>query len=143
VFQPRTIFSTPASQGLQVWFDYPYFLEAGPCEYQLIVHAKTSNGLWITNLHWDFGDGSTLDVPFTWQSVVTDSRTHGYANAGTYTVSVTAYDSAGNSYIGYWGLYDAFPTSCIREPGTTAGPTSVILNVVFQNNLIRLKSFQV
>jgi hypothetical protein len=130
----RTTFSKPASQGLQVWFDYPYFLEAGPCEYQLVVHAKTSNGFWITNLHWDFGDGSTLDVPFLWESLVSDSRIHGYASAGTYVVSVTASDSAGNTYTGYWGLFDAFPTSCIREPGPMAGnPTPTVSNAIAQS----------
>ena len=106
----------PADAGLQVWFDTPYFLEAGPCEYQLVVHAKASSGFTITNLHWDFGDGSILDVPFARESFVSDSRVHGFATARTYVVAVTASDSGGNSAVGYWGISDAFPTSCLRSP---------------------------
>jgi PKD repeat protein len=85
-------------QPLLVWFDsppqltilYPTFLEFN-------VAAETSPGLWITWLHWDFGDGSTLDVPFSAQSYVSDVRYHQYTQPGTYTVAVTAYDNMGNS----------------------------------------------
>ena len=123
--QSKTSISASSSQGLQVWFDTPYFLGAGPCDYQLVVHAKTSSGFEITNIHWDFGDGSTLDVPFIGESLVRDSQIHGYATAGTYIVAVTASDSGGNIGTGYWGLYDAFPTSCARallQP-TSSNPT--------------------
>jgi hypothetical protein len=113
---------TSQASVLKVWFDIPYFLDTLPCSYQLVVHAQTTNGLSIINLHWDWGDGSTLDVPFAGSNQVTDSRTHGYVNAGTYVVSVTATDSAGNTGIGYWGLDDAFPASCQRPVGT-AGVT--------------------
>jgi hypothetical protein len=65
--------------------------------YEFNVAAATSNGLWITGLHWDFGDGSTLDVPFSAESAVSDLRYHAYSQSGLYTVSVTAYDSMGNS----------------------------------------------
>lgn len=104
-------------QRVQVWFETPYFLGSGPCQYQLVVHAKTSSGFWITSLHWNFGDGSTMSVPFAAGNQVTDSRVHGYATARTYVVSVTAFDSAGNIGTGYWGLSDAFPSSCVRSPG--------------------------
>ena len=113
---------TSQASVLKVWFDIPYFLDTPPCSYQLVVHAQTTNGLSIINLHWDWGDGSTLDVPFAGSSQVTDSRTHSYVNAGTYVVSVTATDSAGNTGIGYWGLDDAFPASC-EIPVGTAGVT--------------------
>jgi hypothetical protein len=127
-FHAKSSLSAPTGHGLQVWFDTPYFLEAGPCEYQLVVHAQTASGLWITSLHWNFGDGSTLDVPFNGVSQVRDSRVHGYTTQGTYVVGVTATDSAGNTGTGYWGLYHAFPTSCVRLPSPTRGgsPTTML-----------------
>ena len=126
----------PANSGLQVRFDIPYFLGAGPCEYQLTVHATSFRGLWITNLHWDFGDGSTLDVAFAVGSQVVDSRLHGYARAGTYVVAVTATDSAGNTGMGYWGLSDAFPTSCIRG----LGPSERSVPATIWNAMIQLRN---
>lgn len=102
----------PTDQGLRVWFDNPQFLVGSdPCAYQLYVHAQTSNG-WITNLHWDFGDGSTLDVPFSAQSVVSDARTHIYAGSGPYAVTVTAYDSAGDTGNAGRILTNVMPGSC-------------------------------
>lgn len=67
-----------------------------PRAYQFNVSAETASGLTITNLHWDFGDGSTLDVPFSAQNVVGETRYHIYSQAGTYNVSVTATDNSGN-----------------------------------------------
>ncbi|MBI4332702.1 MAG: PKD domain-containing protein [Chloroflexi bacterium] len=55
----------------------------------------TVNGLTISNvdnitrIHWDWGDGSSGDSWFP--------ASHAYAAGGTYTISVTAYDSAGRS----------------------------------------------
>jgi hypothetical protein len=83
---------------LQVWFDAaPQLTTAYPPAYVFNVAAKTASGLWITSLHWDFGDGATLDVPFSGQSQVSDIRAHEYATQANYCVSVTAYDSAGNT----------------------------------------------
>lgn len=83
---------------LQVWFDAaPQLTTAYPPAYVFNVAAKTASGLWITSLHWDFGDGATLDVPFSGQSQVSDIRAHQYAAQANYCVSVTAYDSAGNT----------------------------------------------
>ncbi|HUK29175.1 MAG TPA: PKD domain-containing protein [Candidatus Acidoferrales bacterium] len=85
-------------EALQVWFNgAPLLITTYPMAYQFTVAAMTSNGLWITNLHWDFGDNSTLDVPFSAQSQVSDMRFHAYSQSGLYTVSVTAYDNGGNS----------------------------------------------
>jgi len=87
-----------ADQPLLVWFDsppQPTFLY--PTAFQFNVAAKTSTGLWITWLHCDFGDGSTLDVPFSAQSYVSEARYHIYAQPGAYVVTVTAYDNMGNS----------------------------------------------
>jgi PKD repeat protein len=88
----------PTDQPLQVWFDgTPELTTSYPTNYEFNVAAKTSTGLWITTLHWDFGDGSTLDVPFSAQSWINDVRYHAYSQPGNYTVSVTAYDNMGNS----------------------------------------------
>lgn len=88
----------PTDQTLQVWFNgLPLLTTAYPTNYEFNVAAETSSGLWITSLHWDFGDGSTLDVPFSAQSEVSDIRYHAYSEAGLYTVTVTAYDNIGNS----------------------------------------------
>ena len=86
------------TQVLTVWFDAPPQLTISyPPAYLFNVAAKTAPGLWITNLHWDFGDGATLDVPFSAQNQVSDIRAHQYANSANYCVTVTAYDNAGNS----------------------------------------------
>ena len=91
-------FSSTASQVLQVWFDAaPQLTIAYPQAYVFNVAAKTDSGLSITRLHWDFGDGSTLDVPFSGQSQVSDMRAHQYANQANYCVTVTAFDNAGNT----------------------------------------------
>ena len=82
---------------LTVWFNGAFQLTmAYPPAYEFNVAAKTAPGLWITNLHWDFGDGSTRDVPFSAQSQVSDIEDHQYANPGNFCVTVTAYDSAGD-----------------------------------------------
>ena len=88
----------PTDQPLQVWFDSPPQPTLQyPTAFEFNVAAKTSTGLWITSLHWDFGDGSTLDVPFSAQSYVSEARYHIYAQPGAYVVTVTAYDNMGNS----------------------------------------------
>lgn len=67
-----------------------------PTFYEFNVAAQTSPGLWITCLHWDFGDGSTLNVPYSTRSYVSEVRYHQYTQPGVYTVAVTAYDNMGN-----------------------------------------------
>jgi hypothetical protein len=85
------------NQVLHVWFDAaPQLTTLYPPAYLFNVAAKTAPGLWITSLVWNFGDGSTLTVPFSAQSQVSDIRAHVYATQGDYCVTVTAYDSAGN-----------------------------------------------
>jgi len=89
--------SAQANQIVQVSFDAtPSLTIMYPRAYQFNVSAETASGLTITNLHWDFGDGSTLDVPFSAQNVVGEIRYHIYSQAGTYNVSVTATDNSGN-----------------------------------------------
>ena len=85
------------NQTVQVSFDaVPSLTIMYPRAYQFNVVAETSSGLTITNLHWDFGDGSTLDVPFSAQNVVGEIQYHIYSQAGTYNVAVTATDNSGN-----------------------------------------------
>ena len=131
-------YGTAANQPLQVWFDSPQLLTYNPCAYLLIVNAKTSTDLSITTLHWDFGDGSTLDVPYSTQSYVTDTRTHIYQSTGTYSVTVTAYDNTGNSGTSSVTLANVTPGSCTHDPGITNAPTGS--NAVIQNHQTSLPS---
>lgn len=90
-------FHAADSQVVQVWFDSPPQPSAlYPPAYMFNVHATTSSGLWIKSLHWDFGDGSTLDIPFCCQSQISDQRAHKYMNQANYIITVTACDNAGN-----------------------------------------------
>ena len=96
--RPGALEAGPAnSQVLRVWFDAPPQLTTlYPPAYLFNIAAKTAPGLWITTLVWNFGDGSTLTVPFSAQSQVSDIRAHVYATQGNYCVTVTAYDSGGD-----------------------------------------------
>jgi len=114
--RPQITLSSPASQGLQVWLDRPQLLDADPCAYEFDVHAQTSSGLWITSLRWNFGDGSTLALPFSALSVVDDIRTHIYSVTGTYSVSVVAFDNAGDSGSAGQTLTNVIPGSCNPDP---------------------------
>jgi len=108
--------STPV---LQVWFDAPPQRTISyPPAYLFNVAAKTASGLWITNLHWDFGDGATLDVPFSAQSQVSDIRAHQYASQSNYCVTVTAYDSAGNTASASQPLMPVHDFSLAVNPAT-------------------------
>ena len=83
---------------VKVWFEAsPELTILYPTFYEFNVAAKTHHHLSITDLHWDFGDGSALDSPYSTLSYVSEARYHEYAQPGTYTVTVTAYDTAGNS----------------------------------------------
>ena len=127
-------FGVESSQVLTVWFDAaPQLTIAYPPAYLFNVAAKTASGLWITSLHWDFGDGATLDVPFSGQSQVSDIRAHQYATQANYCVTVTAYDSAGNTAVVSQPLmpnYDftltATPTTQNVVPGGSASYTVAV-----------------
>ena len=112
-------FGLANAQVLQVWFDAaPQLTTAYPPAYLFNVAAKTASGLWITSLHWDFGDGATLDVPFSGQSQVSDTRAHQYASQTNYCVSVTAYDSAGNTATASESLMPNFDFTLTATPTT-------------------------
>jgi hypothetical protein len=81
---------------LQVNFDSIQLTIAPPQAYSFGVYAKTFPGLWITRVLWQFGDGSSMDVPYCCQSQVSEVRYHSYTSPGPYTVNVVAFDNAGN-----------------------------------------------
>jgi len=119
------------SQVVQVWFDsLPQLTILYPPAYSFNVGAKTTSGLWITNLHWDFGDGSTLDVPFSTQSQVSEIRTHQYADQKNHCVTVTAQDNVGNvgtvsvSLMADFILPGSLPTQSVTL-GVTPGDSAV------------------
>ncbi len=70
-----------------------------PKAYSFGVVANTFPGLSITNLHWEFGDGAFLNVPYCCQTQVSEVQSHTYSQPGPYTVLVVASDNAGN-----WGV---------------------------------------
>jgi hypothetical protein len=82
--------------GLKVNFNSVQLDTISPQAYAFGVFATASTGFTITSLHWDFGDGSVLDVPYCCQSQVSEVQYHMYAQAGTYKVLVLAYDNGGN-----------------------------------------------
>jgi len=91
-----TINVSTSNSVVQVRFDSAQMTLLYPQTYQFGVSAKTANGLWITQLNWYYGDGSSLSLPYCCESQVSYVSNHGYTQSGTYTVTVYAYDSAGN-----------------------------------------------
>jgi hypothetical protein len=81
---------------LQVNFNSVSLTNPPPQAYAFGVVAKTFPGLWITRLHWEFGDGAFLDVPYCCQRQVSEVQYHAYAQPGSYTVIVVAFDNMGN-----------------------------------------------
>lgn len=114
-----------ADQPLQVWFHSPRFISSPPCAYLLNVYAKTSSDLTITSVHWDFGDGSTLDVAYSARSYISDASFHIYQSTGTFTVTVTAYDSGGNSGTSSLTLANVTPGSCTAGLLLLPSPPSI------------------
>jgi FlaG/FlaF family flagellin (archaellin) len=97
-FIVTTTSNYPVTTGgpLQVFFDSIELTTTLPQAYTFNIKAKTMPGFWITHLLWQFGDGSILDVPYCCQSYISEVRYHAYAQHGSYTVMVAAYDNAGN-----------------------------------------------
>ncbi len=92
-----TSLSTTGAGTVQVAFDSVDLTQYSPQTYSFGVTAKTSPGLTITKLSWQFGDGTTKDEPYSAQNEVSEVLYHAYTSPGTYTVSVIAYDSMGNA----------------------------------------------
>ena len=91
-----TNYLVTTSGPLQVNFNSVSLTTPPPQAYAFGVDAKTFPGLWITRLHWEFGDGAFLDVPYCCHNEVSEVRNHAYSQPGSYTVVVVAYDNAGN-----------------------------------------------
>ena len=91
-----TSLSATSAGSVQVSFDSVDLTQLSPQAYSFGVTAKTTPGLWITQLDWQFGDGITKNVPYSTQAQVSEVQYHAYSTPGTYTVSVIAYDNMGN-----------------------------------------------
>jgi len=81
---------------LQVMFNSIQLTGSPPQAYSFGVAAKTSPGLSITRILWQFGDGVGKDVPYCCQSQVSEVQYHAYSQPGTYTVVVVVFDNGGN-----------------------------------------------
>jgi hypothetical protein len=97
-FTMTTTTNYPVATGgnLQVMFDSIQITSSSPQAYSFGVVAKTSPGLWITRLVWQFGDGAMMDVPYCCRDQVSEVQYHAYSQPGTYTVVVSAFDNVGN-----------------------------------------------
>ncbi len=82
---------------LQVKFDSIGLTSSPPQAYAFNVVAQTAPGLSITQLVWQFGDGTVQTVPYCCQNTVSETQYHSYSQPGQYTVTVFAFDSGGNS----------------------------------------------
>jgi len=84
---------------VQVYFDDIELTQSSPQTCEFNVHAKASVGLSITELIWDFGDGTMKQVPYCCQNQVSEIQYHAYNYSlapQTYVVTVVAYDNMNN-----------------------------------------------
>jgi len=88
-----------SSHALHVWFDSgrPQVTNTYPPSYLFNGYAETTSGLWITNLHWDWGDGQFTDDPFSGNNRVSELVPHRYLDHENHIVTLTATDNAGNT----------------------------------------------
>lgn len=91
-----TNYQVTTGGALNVNFNSVQLSTLPPQAYSFGVVAKTFPGLWITRLHWEFGDGAFMDIPYCCQSQISEVQYHAYKQPGSYTVIVVAYDNAGN-----------------------------------------------
>src|SRR5271157_2839526 len=64
---------------VQVAFDSILMTSVPPQAYAFGAMAKTTQGLWITTLVWNFGDGAMLEVPYCCHAQVSEVRYHIYS----------------------------------------------------------------
>jgi hypothetical protein len=91
---------------------------SSPQAYAFGVVATASPGFTITELDWQFGDGSPmLRVPYCCQSVVSEVQYHTYQPPfqQSYTVTVIAYDNSGGN-AGYATATVNWPTPVPEYP---------------------------
>ena len=92
-----TLLPSPSTGLVQVSFDSVSLFQSYPLACSFNVNARSlSPGSSITRISWQFGDGSSLDVPYCCQSQVSEVQFHIYAQRGTYTVSASVFDNLGN-----------------------------------------------
>src|SRR6185312_6849152 len=90
-----------------------------PLDVTADASASTGNGNAIVSYTFDFGDGSSAVGP-----QASPTATHTYTTPGTYTVSVTAVDSAGLS-----------STATSKVDARSSTPTNLITNPGFETGL--------
>lgn len=84
----------------------------------------------VTNYHWDFGDGTTLDAGYP------NMQGHHYTQSGTYAVSLTVSNSCGAITLNKQVFVQ--PTTGIKDAGALAGALKVYPNPA--NNLVNIKA---
>lgn len=128
-FTFTTTSTVPAGTGGQVLVSFNSVqLDTGsPQAYAFGVVATAVPGYTITRLHWEFGDGIFLDVPYCCQNQVSEVRYHAYQQPGTYSVYVFAYDTGGNS--GGAAVTVSWP-SPVPEFPTVAAPLLVSVLII-------------
>ncbi|HXX72924.1 MAG TPA: PKD domain-containing protein [Candidatus Acidoferrales bacterium] len=94
---PQDNSGSAVGEELTVSFNSVQLDLSSPQSYAFGITVATAQGFTITRLHWDFGDGIFLDVPYCCESQVSEVRYHAYEQPGSYQVTVIAYDSGGNS----------------------------------------------
>jgi len=94
---PQDTSGSAVGGALTVSFNSVQLDMSSPQSYAFGITVTAAQGFTITRLHWDFGDGIFLDVPYCCQSQVSEVRYHAYVQPGSYLVRVIAYDSGGNS----------------------------------------------
>ena len=112
-----------------------------PQAYAFGMVATAAPGMTITRLHWDFGDGTFMDVPYCCQNQVSEVRYHAYQQPGSYTVTVTVYDSGGNS--GEATTTISWPTPVPEFQSATAPILASIFMVLTMGALMRKARHQV
>jgi PKD repeat protein len=129
--------SSTSNGQLAVIFNSVQLDTMSPQAYAFGVAAQAAQGFTITRLHWDFGDGINLDVPYCCQSQVSEVRYHAYQQPGTYTVTVTAYDSGGN--MGDAATTISWPTP-VPEFQTATLPLLLFMLTIVYATLLRKKA---
>jgi PKD repeat protein len=99
-----------------------------PASFTFVVTPAASNGAAIRNLRVDWGDGSVRDLGAVSGTSV---QSHVYANDGTYVVTATVTDAAGNSNTvssSVTVLEAALPTIILTPsvPSTGGNPDTVV-----------------
>ena len=127
-----TSLSTTSGGSVSVSFEGVDLIQASPQTYSFGVTAKASPGSMITQLIWQFGDGSSMDSPYSGQSQVSEVRNHAYSQPGAYTVSVIAWDNLGN-----WGYAQVQVNWVTPVPEYTSYGFALLLSMLFVPVLLR------